>query len=138
MISNETLLLILPVVWGILAAVIALLLYKSSKSLIEGLSIPGMPAKSVRIAGSAAIFVIAFFLLQNATAGDGVLVPKAKFGEMRDSVARLDGATVDLAGCAAIDDTLSLCAQHVKAVRLEAQKVRQLLEEEDPSRPADE
>lgn len=63
----EYLTLLLPILWAIVATSIGLLLYKSSKAVIEDLIVDEGRRSKIRLTGSFAIAILAFFAMKSAT-----------------------------------------------------------------------
>jgi phosphoglycerol transferase MdoB-like AlkP superfamily enzyme len=83
---RETISYFLPVLWAAVAAGVALLLYKTSKSFLDGLDMPGLPLKGLRIAGSVVIFVVVFLLLKVATpSSSGTTIAEADLSQLRST-----------------------------------------------------
>lgn len=63
----EYLTLLLPILWAIVSTTIGLLLYKSSRAVIEDLVVDEGRRSKIRLTGSFAIAILAFFAMKSAT-----------------------------------------------------------------------
>lgn len=63
----EYLTLLLPILWAIVSTTIGLLLYKSSRAVIEDLVVDEDRRSKIRLTGSFAIAILAFFAMKSAT-----------------------------------------------------------------------
>lgn len=122
--SNETLLLVLPTIEACVAAAIALLLYRSSKALVEAESIGGVPVKGMRVAGSAAIFVIALMLMLSATPRGDVLLSQGDARQLREGIGRIEDEAAELSNCYKLDPADKDCADRVARVLGEARRLK--------------
>lgn len=101
------LVILLPVLWAIVSCGIALVLYKTSKSVFEGDSLLGVPAKKIRLTGSVVIAVIVFLLIKQATPRENLLaLPKGSAiltqDQKRNVIGQsqeLEAVLMDLNGC---------------------------------------
>ena len=128
--NRDTIVLVLPVLWAVVAAVIALLLYKTSESVLKGLAIPGI--KGLRLAGSAAIFVVVFLLLRSSTdtasRPQGQVVAPAELTNLRELAERVENDMVELNGCVATVDAIEPCADKVQQARGDAHRLKQAID----------
>lgn len=128
--NRDTIVLVLPVLWAVVAAVIALLLYKTSESVLKGLAIPGI--KGLRLAGSAAIFVVVFLLLRSSTdtasRPRGQVVAPAELTNLRELAERVENDMVELNGCVATVDAIEPCADKVQQARVDAHRLKQAID----------
>lgn len=125
--STEILLVLLPMGWAVLSAIIALVLYRTSKAVLEGLSLPALKAKRASFAGSVAIFIVIFLLLRSATPGEIVVLTKAEYEMLKTSSVAANDATIRLASCRTIDPNLQSCAQLVMEARNNTGAIRALI-----------
>ena len=127
---------VLPLIWLLAAAGVALLLYKSSRAFIQAERIVGIPVKDVRVTGSIAIFAIVYVLLWQTTEkmlvydrqAHTVSVDRSSLTQMQDLASQTEVAAVRLASCADIPMRIRQCpAVDVDELRDDAERLNRLL-----------
>jgi hypothetical protein len=84
--------LFVPIVWMVIATIVGLVLYRTSKAVVR--------LKSIRVAGSAAIALVAFYGMYKATPLSLLASPYSERArvlqrDLADSLETLNGATKD-------------------------------------------
>ena len=91
----QTLLVLLPIVWALVATGIALLLYKTSATFFESKEVNATRTKRIRATGSVVIAGAAFFGMWVATPSDHV----KKLARLHDLAQDVDRASLAIGGC---------------------------------------
>ena len=131
----------LPVVWAIVATVIALTLYRTSAALFDGTRRSSTETKRLRLAGSVVIAALAFLGMKLATPSANlkeisegtVLVRGELIGDVRDAVEDLSAATDALEGCHLIA-AAGQCSAELQQIKDRAGRVRSTTERLLPRR----
>jgi hypothetical protein len=106
----DTLSLLLPILWALIATVVGLLLYKTSEALFESKQKDETGTKRLRLLGSVTIAALAFYGMKYATPSERLraapIIPEGSIVLKRNDVENLHGLTVkldrsslDLQGC---------------------------------------
>jgi hypothetical protein len=116
--------LLLPVLWAVIATLIGLALYKTSKALFESQKSNTTASRRIRLTGSVTIAALAFYGMKWATPPqrlqaipEGAIVVKANdLGKLYDLSTELDRSSIQLEGCTS---TLSVadCKEEIRRVR---------------------
>jgi len=109
---------LLSTVWALVATVIGLLLYRSSKAFFELNNTTPKRSQTIRAAGSIVIAGIAFFAMQRAAPSwiisespNGVMISHANFADLRSATRRMDNTVLELKACLSIGNTQKSGAQ---------------------------
>ena len=130
---NLALPIFLPILWAIVATVIALVLYKTSKALFESNDIPQLSAKRMRLTGSVVIAALAFLGMKWATpdslleAADAhsKLIPRQLLLDQLDAVKDTESALVELSACAEMGGSFLACTDQLRIARNSARRARE-------------
>ena len=133
--SCDALTLLLPVLWAVIAMLIGLALYKTSKAFFESQSKNTSASRTLRLTGSVTIAALAFYGMKWATPPqrlqaipDGAIVIKSNdLGKLYDLSTDLDRASIQLEGCTS---TLSVadCKEEIRKVRNQTVSMNETLE----------
>jgi hypothetical protein len=127
---REYLITLLPVVWALVATLIAMILYRTSSGLFEQRVQKQTVTRRVRMTGSIFIAALAFVGLAKSTppnvmtieSRDLVKVPVSEVRMLRDRVHYLENQLVELEGCAAIKGPQN-CAEQMEGMRTATRNV---------------
>lgn len=113
--------LLLPVLWAIISAAIAMMLYRTSEALFESVEKSKTRTRRIRLAGSVAIAALAFYGMSKYT-------PSSRLTwDTRGLVAGLneiDRAALDAQGALAVNDIQS-CGSALRRLQHAATQLRQ-------------
>jgi len=123
--------LFLPIIWVVVSTVVALLLYQTSKGVLQADQVLGIPVKNVRLAGSVVIFCVVFLLMRQSTSieTNAISVRRSDVEALNTTVTELERASVRLNTCAAAGmlDTTD-CAEAAELLRDKTAQLRNKIE----------
>jgi hypothetical protein len=123
--------LLLPIAWASVATVIGLVLYRSSKALIQSVTTSEAKKRTIRLTGSVAIAALAFFAMKWATPAQRLTTTNAV---IRGDLDRLQRSYLEAEAALAVND-IPACRTAVTEMGHVATQLRsELLPEEDTPR----
>ena len=91
--------LLMPLIWLISSLVAALILYWTSKALLDVDQLFGVPVKKLRLGGSVVIFLTVFFVLWKSTNYDMIGVSSAQLERVQAAADALENTLPILEAC---------------------------------------
>jgi hypothetical protein len=126
----------LPIVWAIVATIIALLLYRTSKALFDSESVPNIFAKQIRLTGSVVIAGLAFLGMKWSTPEDFIRTAASehdirlqqRIDGLIEATRNTETSIAELAACTEMSDSLGACSDQLRFSREKAMKAREQAE----------
>lgn len=133
---ERTIILLLPVTWAAIAAVIGLMLYKSSEAIFENLQVKSGQKKTFRVAGSALIAGLAFYLIREATPVQNlyldsrgiVSVSTESLKYVRGSLDDMSKALIESEACMELDQ-VGGCKSKISDVQRKSRNLRDKIDD---------
>ena len=123
--------LLLPIIWAVISAIIALLLYKTSDAFFDSTKLKGDKRYKIRVVGSILIAGAVFYALKVSTPEARLeaidpeirLVEKLTLKQLDNEIYGIDRISLELSGCIAVNDSIQ-CKKRIEELRIKISVIK--------------